>query len=186
MLSCSLFYYIYLSTAVLQTPMQMYMRQQVETKSLSSSSKEIIVLLFVTPPGRSKTIFERLPPTTRPTSLSVLFLPLQQSRTSPATSGVRTKTRGKMQCSTASLWVTRTLPGRGTRWTAPPTRYMWKQTRSYSTTKSRPRSCSASAAFDAINIEKWSLCCRTSTIPPDASSSPAEKTTQSSTSSTWI
>lgn len=38
------------------------MRQQFETKALSSSSKEIIVLLFVTPPGRSKTVFERLPP----------------------------------------------------------------------------------------------------------------------------
>lgn len=47
----------------------MYMRQQFETKALSSSSKEIIVPLFVTPPGRSKTIFECLPPSTRPTSL---------------------------------------------------------------------------------------------------------------------
>lgn len=54
-----------------------------------------------------------------------------------------------MQCFTASLWATRTLPGRGARWTAPPTRYMWKHTqRSHSPTESR----SALAAFHPINF----------------------------------
>lgn len=54
----------------------------------------------------------------------LFILPLQQNLISLATSEVKIKMRGKMQCCTVSLLVTHIPPGHGVKWTEHPTRYM--------------------------------------------------------------
>lgn len=87
-----------------------------------------------------------------------VFLSSQQSQTLLATSAVKIRTRGKMRCFTASLWDTHILPGLGVRWTAPPTRYVRRQTRSCRMPESRPGICSTWATVKDINLEKMDPC----------------------------